>query len=87
MSKDSKLPKECFNPINLKKENDSDSDESVSSLVSLTSNSSNISSSSNRDICPICLCSFRKQISARPDVCEHKFCLECLQEWSTVRLK
>ncbi|CAF0943076.1 unnamed protein product [Brachionus calyciflorus] len=33
--------------------------------------------------CPICLCNFdfNSQLSS-PDVCQHIFCLECLQEWS-----
>jgi len=34
--------------------------------------------------CPICLSSYKNQNSARPDVCEHRFCLECIEEWSTV---
>jgi hypothetical protein len=87
MSKDSKLPKENFIPplVKVKKEySDSDSDlESVSSLVSVTSSQS----SSKTDVCPICLCSFKNQESGKPDVCEHKFCLECLLEWSKVYFK
>ncbi len=34
--------------------------------------------------CPICLSSFKDQNWAKPDVCEHKFCLECIEEWSSV---
>lgn len=85
MSKDSKLPKENVKPPRLKQEESDSDDESVSSLVSLNSSAAS-STSSNRDVCPICLGSFRKQVSARPDVCEHKFCLECLEEWSKVSL-
>lgn len=35
--------------------------------------------------CPICLSSYRDQSSGNPDVCEHRFCLECIEEWSKVR--
>lgn len=35
--------------------------------------------------CPICLSTFDGFISS-PDVCQHKFCLDCLQEWSKVNL-
>lgn len=34
--------------------------------------------------CPICLSSYKEQNSAQPDVCEHRFCLECIEEWSKV---
>lgn len=35
--------------------------------------------------CPICLCNFRNNtVIANPNVCEHVFCLDCLQEWSKV---
>lgn len=33
--------------------------------------------------CPICLSNFDSVVSS-PDVCQHKFCLDCLQEWSKV---
>jgi PHD and RING finger domain-containing protein 1 len=90
MSKDSKLPKENFKPplkkLKIEKheftDNDDESDsESISSLVSVGSSKE---SSSNNDVCPICLCSFKNQESGKPNVCEHKFCLECLLEWSKV---
>ncbi|RNA20756.1 PHD and RING finger domain-containing 1, partial [Brachionus plicatilis] len=33
--------------------------------------------------CPICLCNFKNNTTySNPDVCEHIFCLDCLQEWS-----
>lgn len=46
--------------------------------------SSSISSTDERTRCPICLCSYKDQNSAKPDVCEHRFCLECIEEWSKV---
>ena len=84
MSKDSKMPKENFRPKvknEIKQDYSDDSDND--SLVSLVTDSSS-QSSADKEVCPICLCSFRNQQSAKPDVCEHKFCLECLQEWSKV---
>lgn len=33
--------------------------------------------------CPICLCNFgASSLISSPEVCQHIFCLECLQEWS-----
>lgn len=38
----------------------------------------------NVERCPICLSRFKSQDIANPSSCEHKFCLECLEEWSKV---
>jgi hypothetical protein len=38
----------------------------------------------NKDVCAICLSSFRTQSTGKPNVCAHKFCLECIQEWAKV---
>ena len=59
---------------------ESDSDQSVASLVS----SSSSGGTGDKELCPICLCSFKNQNSATPEVCQHKFCLECIEEWSKV---
>jgi hypothetical protein len=42
------------------------------------------SSDNDKYRCPICLSSYKNQSSGNPDVCEHKFCLECIEEWSKV---
>ena len=87
-SKDSKMPR--MNKASGRKRKMSkdgfESDSSVSSNDSLvTASSANSDSSSeNSDRCPICLCTFKKQDYASPEVCQHKFCLECLEEWSKV---
>ena len=44
--------------------------------------SSSVGSTDERTRCPICLTSYKNQNSANPDVCEHRFCLECIEEWS-----
>ena len=77
---DSKLPKENLKSLNQTDDYSDSDNESTSSLISASSSQS----SSSKDVCPICLCTFKNQESAKPDVCDHKFCLECLQEWSKV---
>ena len=84
MNKDSKLPKENLRPkikhdIKQEYSDDSDNDSSVSLVTD-----GSCQSSSSKELCPICLCSFKNQQLAKSDVCEHTFCLECLQEWSKV---
>jgi PHD and RING finger domain-containing protein 1 len=35
------------------------------------------------DVCPICLCSLRGlEYYAKPDTCDHRYCFDCLEEWS-----
>lgn len=41
-------------------------------------------STDNYQNCPICLSTFDSDLLASLDVCAHKFCLECIQEWSKV---
>lgn len=45
---------------------------------------SDTSSGSNEllEKCPICLLSFRQQEVGRPEKCDHKFCAQCIHEWS-----
>lgn len=44
-------------------------------------------SESAAETCPICLCTFgNKDIIGKPNVCAHKFCVECIQEWSKVSI-
>ncbi|VDM62261.1 unnamed protein product [Angiostrongylus costaricensis] len=45
----------------------------------------NMSLSTLDDVCPICLCSMDEEFS-RPENCQHRFDLECLTEWSKLRL-
>ncbi|KAL1506450.1 hypothetical protein ABEB36_005815 [Hypothenemus hampei] len=40
------------------------------------------SSDGQSEKCPICLASFRGQEIGVPENCDHKFCLDCIQEWS-----
>ena len=37
-------------------------------------------------VCPICLDKLRNQDIGAPESCDHQFCLECIIEWSRVRL-
>jgi hypothetical protein len=44
--------------------------------------------SRNYDVCPVCLCSLSSmKYYATPDACDHVYCVDCLEEWSKVRLK
>lgn len=45
-----------------------------------------LSSDEDSEKCPICLNSFHEQPVATPESCEHYFCLDCILEWSNVRL-
>lgn len=44
--------------------------------------SSDSSSSGSSESCPICLLSLKNQEIGIPEICEHKFCFICIQEWS-----
>ncbi|XP_034032747.1 PHD and RING finger domain-containing protein 1 isoform X2 [Thalassophryne amazonica] len=41
-----------------------------------------MSSDEDSEKCPICLNSFRSQLVATPETCEHYFCLDCILEWA-----
>uniref|UniRef100_A0A673MZP8 PHD and RING finger domain-containing protein 1-like n=1 Tax=Sinocyclocheilus rhinocerous TaxID=307959 RepID=A0A673MZP8_9TELE len=45
-----------------------------------------LSSDEDSEKCPICLNSFHEQPVATPESCEHYFCLDCILEWSNVRV-
>ena len=38
----------------------------------------------NKDVCAICLSNFSNQNTGTPNVCQHQFCLDCIQEWAKV---
>ena len=38
----------------------------------------------NKDVCAICLSNFSDQNTGTPNVCQHQFCLDCIQEWAKV---
>lgn len=40
------------------------------------------SSDDQAEKCPICLLTFKQQEVGTPEVCDHTFCAECIQEWS-----
>jgi len=44
------------------------------------------SSDGQSEKCPICLRNFTTQEIGTPEACDHSFCVECLQEWSRVRI-
>ncbi|XP_066248476.1 PHD and RING finger domain-containing protein 1 isoform X1 [Euwallacea similis] len=52
------------------------------SILTEEKNIDSDSSEGNSEKCPICLISFRLQEVGIPENCEHKFCLECIEEWS-----
>lgn len=74
----SKLPMRTADMSIIKDEFSNDSSDSENSI-------SSESSVDDKHRCPICLSSYRDQNSGNPDVCEHRFCLECIEEWSKVR--
>ena len=38
----------------------------------------------NKDVCAICLSNFRTQSTGTPEVCNHQFCFDCIEEWAKV---
>ncbi len=38
----------------------------------------------NKDVCAICLSCFGEQNTGTPNICQHQFCLDCIQEWAKV---
>jgi PHD and RING finger domain-containing protein 1 len=47
------------------------------------SSASGSDSSDSNEKCPICLLSFHDQEIGSPDVCEHAFCVPCIEVWSS----
>lgn len=64
---------------------ESDYEEKPLSHASSSNTKATSSASSDFQNCPICLCSFESDTLVSLDVCAHKFCFECIQEWSKVR--
>ena len=64
-------------------EEDDDEEEGDSQL-----GASQESDSDGEDLptCPICLDKLRRQDIGSPESCDHQFCMECIVEWSKVKL-
>jgi PHD and RING finger domain-containing protein 1 len=56
--------------------------QSSSEATRPAADTSGTSSSVDSEICPICLVTFATQEIATTDICDHLFCICCLEEWA-----
>uniref|UniRef100_A0A1B6E1Q4 PHD and RING finger domain-containing protein 1 n=1 Tax=Clastoptera arizonana TaxID=38151 RepID=A0A1B6E1Q4_9HEMI len=63
-------------------ESDFDSQGAVGGINIRNDGNGSSSEDTQSDKCPICLLKFESQKLGTPELCDHTFCSECLQEWA-----
>ena len=67
-------------------DDDDDDDDAFDHQAEPVAGRSNEEEEEAGESCPICMLPLGKRKVGTPEMCDHLFCLECILEWSKVRI-
>ena len=67
-------------------EDEEEEEEAAAAAAENVTVSDDDSGDEDAERCAVCLSRFKGQDVGTPESCDHVFCLECIQEWSRVRM-